>query len=284
MLFADSGLTKRDLAEYYSAVAGVMLPYLTDRPISMQRFPDGVAGPGFYEKATPAHFPDWLDTAVVDTAEGLQSQVVVNSAKALVYLANQACITPHTWLSRTKALDMPDQLIFDLDPSVDDIALVQRATTVFGEFLHELGLTSWVKTSGSRGFHIMVPLRPTENFNRTRTFAREVAETVAERVPRLLTVQQRRDQRGSRVYVDIMRNAYAQTVVPPYAVRARPGAPVSTPIEWYEVDSVTPDEYTMASVRARLSRRGDAWHGVRRRGQGLTKARHRLARVRGDVH
>src|SRR4051794_19709843 len=160
-----------------------MLPHLTDRPISMQRFPDGIDQGGFYEKKVPSHFPDWLDTAVVETADGTQSQVTVNNARTLVYLANQGCITPHTWLSRTRALDRPDQLVFDLDPSIDDLAMLRRATTMTGELLDAIGLTSYLKSSGSRGYHVVVPLRPQATFDETRAFALEVAEHLAKQEP-----------------------------------------------------------------------------------------------------
>jgi len=288
VLFPDSdssnetgeGLTKADLAEYYASVAPVMLPHLTDRPISMQRFPDGIDQDGFYEKKVPSHFPDWLDTAEVETADGRQAQVTVNNARTLVYLANQGCITPHTWLSRARALDRPDQLVFDLDPSIDDLAMLRQATTQTGELLDAIGLTSYLKSSGSRGYHVVVPLRPQATFDETRAFALEVAEHLAKQEPDLLTVEQRKSNRGDRVYIDIMRNAYAQTIVPPYAVRARPGGPVSAPMEWYELSRVAPDEYTITNLRRRLSTRGDPWNGIRRRAHGLTKASEKLARLR----
>lgn len=274
------GLTKRHLAEYYASVAHVMLPHLTARPINMQRFPDGIANGGYYEKAVPAYFPEWLDTTEVDTAHGPQTQVMINSAKSLVYLANQGCITPHTWLSRTRALDRPDQLIFDLDPSTDSVDQVRRATAMTGELLDDIGLTSYVKSTGSRGYHVVVPLRPIANFDETRAFAAAVAEHLTLRAPDLLTVEQCKDKRGDRVYIDVRRNGFGQTAVPPYAVRARPGAPVSTPMEWYELSHIGPGDYTITTLRRRLSTRGDPWNGIRRRAHGLSKAREKLARLR----
>ncbi|WP_197381339.1 non-homologous end-joining DNA ligase [Mycolicibacterium mengxianglii] len=278
VLFAD-GTTKLALAKYYQAVAAIMVPYLADRPISMQRFPDGISEPGFYEKTVPTHFPTWVDTVKVDTADDVQCQVAVNDARSLVYLADQACITIHTWLSRARALESPDQLIFDLDPSVDDLAKVRRATAMTGELLDEIGLTSFVKTTGSRGYHVMVPLRQRETFDETREFAKEVAQVLVGRAPELLTCEQRKANRGDKVYLDVARNGYGQTAVSPYAVRALPGAPVSTPIEWYELDRVAPDEFTVATIPGRLSRRGDAWHGMRRRAHGLDRARDKLSRL-----
>lgn len=283
VLFASEnsgGITKLGLAKYYQSVAAVMVPYLAERPISMQRFPDGIDGPGFYEKKAPSHFPPWVDTVKVQTAEDVQFQVVVADQRALVYLADQACITPHTWLSRYRALEFPDQLMFDLDPSTDDVDAVRRATIMTGELLDEIGLTSFVKTTGSRGFHVVVPLRQRETFDETRQFAHEVAEVLVRRAPELLTVEQRKAGRGDKVYIDIGRNSYGQTAVPPYAVRARPGAPVATPVEWYELDHVGPTDFTVGTIAGRLSRRGDAWHGMRRRAHGLDRAREKLNRLR----
>ena len=273
-------VTKLALAEYYSSVADVMLPFLKDRPINMQRFPDGVTHGGFYEKKVPSHFPDWVDTVEVHTADGNQRQVVVNSARALVYVANQACVTPHTWLSRAAALDEPDQLIFDLDPSSDDVSDVRRAVLLTREVLDDLGLTSYVKTTGSRGYHAVVPLRPGDDFDVVREFARDVAEYLAGRDPDLLTMEQRKDKRGRRVYVDVMRNGYGQTAVPPFAVRARPGAPVSMPIDWDEVDDVEPAQFTIVNLADRLKRQDDPWNGFRLHARGLARAREKLARLR----
>jgi bifunctional non-homologous end joining protein LigD len=275
-LFPTDGITKRDLAEYYEHIADVMLPHLEGRPISMQRFPDGIDGSSFYEKKVPEHFPDWVDTARVQTSDGEQRQVVVDSDRTLAYLAGQACVTPHTWLSSVPDLDLPDQIVFDMDPSADDLAAVRRATRITGEVLDELGLTAYVKTTGSRGYHVQVPLRPATDFDTVRQFARSVAGLLAERDPDLFTVEQRKDKRGDRVYVDVMRNAYGQTAVPPYAVRARAGAPVATPIEWDELARVEPAQYTISSVRRRLAQREDPWRDLRRHAQGLDKARAKL--------
>ncbi len=279
VLFPDAGIIKLDLATYYDDIAGVMLPHLRGRPINMQRFPDGIDGMAFYEKKVPSHFPDWVATVRVDTADGPQDQVLVEDARTLVYLAQQACITPHAWLSRADDLDRPDQLIIDLDPNADDpdvLAKVRRATRLTGELLDDLGLTSYLKTTGSRGYHVLVPLRRVEPFDEVRAFARRLGERLAAAAPDLLTVEHRKAKRGDRVFVDVLRNGYGQTAVPPYGVRARPGAPVATPIEWSELSRVTPDGHDVRSVRRRLRRRACPWAGVRRHAQGLGRARKRL--------
>jgi bifunctional non-homologous end joining protein LigD len=278
VLFPDDpahnyAVTKLDLAEYYAAVASVMVPHLRGRPVNMQRFPDGIGGMAFYEKKVPSHFPDFVHTVEVHTEDGTQRQVVVDDRRTLVYLAQQACLTPHTWLCTEKDLERPDQLVFDLDPSDDDLGKVRRATRLVGELLDDLGLTTYVKTTGSRGYHVLVPLRPSLEFDEVRAFARACAERLVEKEPGLLTIEQRKAKRGDRVFVDIGRNAYGQTAVPAYAVRARPGAPVSTPITWDELSKVKPAQFTVRSVRRRLARRDCPWSDVRRHAQTLTQAR-----------
>lgn len=272
-------ITKTDLARYYADVAEVMLPHLRGRPISMQRFPDGIDGMSFYEKKVPSHFPDFVSTVQVDTADGPQRQVTIENERTLVYLADQACLTPHVWLSTAEHLDAPDQLIIDLDPSVQDLAAVRRATRAVGALLEEIGLTSLVKTTGSRGYHVLVPLRPEREFDDVREFARSLARVLVAREPDLLTIEARKKNRGDRVLVDIQRNAYGQTAVPPYAVRARPGAPVATPIGWDEVSRIAPDGHTIASIRRRLAQFEDPWAGIAKHRQGLGKAAERLRRL-----
>ena len=280
-LFPESdrgpAVTKLDLARYYESVAEVMVPHLQARPVTMQRFPDGIGGSSFYEKKVPSHYPDFVHTTEVQTAEGRQRQVVVDDERSLVYLAQQACVTPHTWLCRADDLDRPDQLVIDLDPSVPDVDRVRRATRLVGELLDDLGLTSVLKTTGSRGYHVMVPLRRVQPFDDVRAFAREAAELLVDREPDLLTLEARKAKRGDRVLVDIQRNAYGQTAVPPYAVRARDGAPVATPITWRELGRVEPDQFTLRTIGRRLARGGDRWADLPR-AQSLGKARERLRR------
>lgn len=275
----DSAVTKADVAQYYADVAEVMLPHLRGRPISMQRFPDGIEGVSFFEKKVPGHFPDFIATVQVDTADGPQRQVRIEDERTLVYLADQACLTPHVWLSTEENLDAPDQLIVDLDPSVQDVAAVRRATRAVGELLDELGLASYLKTTGSRGYHVLVPLRPESDFDGVREFARSFAQVLVQREPQLLTTEARKNKRGSRVLVDVQRNGYGQTAVPPYALRVRPGAPVATPITWDELSRVQPGQYTISSIRRRLAQVEDPWAGIGRHRQTLTKAEEQLRQL-----
>jgi bifunctional non-homologous end joining protein LigD len=273
------GLTKADLARYYDAVAPAMLPHLVNRPLNLERYPDGIEGQRIIQQKASDHFPGWIRRVTVAKKGGTVQHVVARDAATLVYLADQACITIHSWLSRADRLDRPDRIIFDLDPSGGDAAEVARGARVIGDLLRELGLEPWVMTSGSRGYHVLVPLQRRADFDAVREFARGVAALAAARHPELFTVEQRKAKRGELILIDVMRNAYAHTAVAPYAVRARPGAPVATPLRWAELSDrdIAPDRFTIADVPARLEREGDAWEQVRSHAQPLAEARRRLA-------
>ena len=282
VLFPADGITKRDLARYYADVAGQMLPWLRDRPITMVRYPDGLGGPRFFQKNASAYFPDWIRRVVVGKEGGQVEHVICDKPATLVYLANQACIEIHEFTSRADKLDAPDQMVFDFDPP-DGAAFadVRRAALWARDLLDgELGLTSFVRTTGGRGLHVHVPLNRRADFDAVRDFTHRVAQVLARRYPDAITAEQRKDKRGQRIYADVMRNAYAQTVVASYGVRARPGAHVATPLDWAEVEDekLAPGRFTMATVRARLAGR-DPWAGFARSGQGLSEAARQLARL-----
>jgi bifunctional non-homologous end joining protein LigD len=281
VLYPDDGITKGDLLDYYRRVAERMLPHLRGRPVAMERYPDGIDGERIFQKDVPGHFPGWIDRAKVPKEGGTLQQVVCGEAATLVYLANQACITPHVFLSRVDRLDHPDQLIFDLDPAGDDFDGARRAALALRSLLEELKLPSFAKTTGGKGIHVTVPLDRRADFDTVRRFARDAAAVLAARQPDRLTTEQRKQQRKGRLYLDVMRNAYAQTAVPPYAVRARPGATVATPLDWSEVEdpSLRPSSFTIASV---IERTGDPWAGLRRRGRSLSRARQRLDALARD--
>jgi bifunctional non-homologous end joining protein LigD len=280
VLFPDDGVTKGDLISYYEAVAPRMVPYLKGRPLSLERFPDGIGDQRVFQQTVPRYFPDWIETASVKRVGGAGNvrHAVVGSAAALVYLANQACITPHAWLSRADRPKNPDQLIFDLDPPGDDFPAARRAALDVRELLTELGLPSLVKTTGGKGLHVHVLLDRTADFDQVREFAKGVAQVLVARHPKRYTTEQRIAKREGRLYLDIMRNAYGQTAVPPYAVRARPKAPVATPLDWSELDDrrMRGDRFTMRAVLRRLGHDCDPWSGTSRRGRSLTRPMHRL--------
>jgi bifunctional non-homologous end joining protein LigD len=271
VLFPADGITKRDLVEYYERIASTMLPYLEDRPIAMERFPDGIHAGGFFQKKAGAHFPSWLRTVSLPKRGGTVRYVICDNAESLVYLANQAVITPHAWLSRSGQPHHPDQMIFDLDPSKDDFAAVCLEARRLRKILKEHGLTSFVKTTGSRGLHVLVPLDRSANFEDVRAFAQTIAERLAQEDPEHVTTEVRKNKRAGRIFVDIARNAYAQTAAPPYAVRPRDGAPVASPLVWEELEDrkLRPDQFNIRNVFDRLKDLGDPWAGIGKRAQRL---------------
>ncbi|HEX5385835.1 MAG TPA: non-homologous end-joining DNA ligase [Gemmatimonadales bacterium] len=279
VLFPADGITKGNVVSYYLAVAPAMVPHLRDRPANLQRFPGGIDEPGFFQQARPDYFPSWVPGAVVKKEGGRIEHPLIQTAAALAYVANQGCITPHVWLSRVDRIDRPDQLIFDLDPSEKTLARVGEAARRVRELLAELGLTAFLKTTGSRGYHVTVPLDRRADFEAAREFAQAVAALLVRRHPALLTVEPRKADRGERIYIDTLRNAYGQTAVPPYAIRARPGAPVATPIAWDELGArgMRADRFTIRDVPSRLAAGIDPWRGWRRAARGVAGAARRLA-------
>jgi len=281
VLFPDVGVTKGDLVEHYRRVAGRMVPHLKGRPVSMQRFPGGIEEEGFYQKAAPDYFPDWIRRVTIGKEGGTVEHVVCDNAATLVYLANQGCITPHVWLSRVDRLDHPDRLIFDLDPPGDDFDAVSFAAGRLRELLGELGLDPYPMATGGRGLHLIVPLDRGADFDAARGFAKDVADLLAARHPDRLTTETRKNKRRGRLFLDYLRNAYAQTAVPPYAVRARPGAPVAVPLAWEELSdrSLRGGSWNTRNVWAGVEGKKDPWEGMARRARSLSGPRRKLDRI-----
>jgi bifunctional non-homologous end joining protein LigD len=273
-----SGITKADLARYYERVAPTMLSHIAERPLNLERYPDGIEGQRIIQQRASGHFPPWIARVEVPGRERPVEHVVASEPATLVYLAGQACITLHQWLSRRDRIDRPDRLVIDLDPSSQKPAEVRRATRIFGDVLREVGLEPHVMTTGSRGYHVTVALQRRAPFDEVREFARELARVATAREPRLFTSEQRKAKREGKLLIDIQRNAYAHTSVAPYAVRARPDAPVATPLHWEELDetSTRADRWTIRVVPGRLERDGDPWREIARHSQTLTAARKRL--------
>jgi bifunctional non-homologous end joining protein LigD len=287
VLFPDSGITKGDLVEYYQRIAEIMLPHLKDRPLSIQRFPSGIEQSGFYQKEVPDYFPEWIDRVdiYVEQDEETQPQVVCSNAETLVYLANQGTITLHAWLSRAAHLRQPDRVIFDLDPPDDkDFEAVRDAARLLREMLEEVNLASFVMTTGSRGLHVLVPLQPLDDFDAVRDFARDLCELAARRWPERLTTEVRKEKRQGRLFLDYLRNAYAQTAIAPYTVRAKPGAPVAVPLDWEELSSpsLKSDRYTLGNIFRRLANKADPWKDIMERAHKLKPARQRMDDLLGS--
>ena len=285
VLFPDDGITKEDLARYYADAAGRMLPWLRDRPVTMMRYPDGLTGQRIVQKNVPAYFPDWIRRVDVPKEGGVVEQAVCDKPADLVYMAGQACIEVHGTTSRADRIDAPDQMVFDFDPpDAKHFAAVRQAALWTRELLGELGLSSYVRTTGGRGLHVHVALDRQAGFDQVRDFTHRVATVLASRYPDVITAEQRKDKRGERVYADIMRNGYAQTVVASYGVRARPGATVATPLSWSEVEDadLEPGQFTISTIRVRLDRADDPWDGFTRARYGLGRASERLAELSPD--
>ncbi|WP_346777115.1 non-homologous end-joining DNA ligase [Streptomyces sp. HNM0575] len=279
VLFPDDGITKSELARHYRQVAPRAVPRLRRRALMMERHPDGIGGKPLMQKNVPGYFPDWVHTAELPKEGGTVLHPVCDNADTLVYLAGQACITPHRWLSRTDRPDNPDLLIFDLDPSGGaDFDDVRWAASCVGGLLEQVELPSQLMTTGSRGLHVIAPLDRRSDFDTVRAFARRISRLLVSRHPDRLTDEARKAGRGDRVYLDIQRNAYAQTAVAPYSVRARPGAPVATPVAWSELDDpeLRPDRWNLRNIADRL-RRHDPWADVSARGRSVRAADRRLS-------
>ncbi|KES08800.1 ATP-dependent DNA ligase [Streptomyces toyocaensis] len=273
--------TKGDLVDYHRAVAPFMLPHLRGRPLMLDRRPDGIDGPAFMQKNTPEGYPGWITRAEVAKEDGTVTHTVCDDTATLLYLVDQASITLHRWLSRTAGIDRPDRLVFDLDPSGDDFGAVREAARLLRELLDELRLPSAPMTTGSRGLHVIVPLNGDHDVDDVRAFAREVADALADAHPGRLTTAARKKDRGGRLYLDVQRNAYAQTAVAPYTVRALTGAPVAVPVSWDQLDDpeVHARRWTVADAVEQA--RSDPWAGLLRRGRALGPARRRLAGLTG---
>ncbi len=281
-----SGVTKLDLARYMEAVAPALLRHVADRPLNLQRFPDGVAKHGIFQQHMPDYFPAWIDRCETPKEGGTVTHVVASDAATLVYLANQACVTLHTWLSRCDRLDRPDRLVIDLDPSGGTADDVRAAALMIGAILRdELELTPFALATGSRGYHVVVPLQRRHDHDEVRAFARDLGRLAVVREPRRLTLAQRKVNRGGRILVDVQRNAYAHTAVVPYSVRALPAATCAAPLHWDELDDrrTRPDRFSIRSLPARLARLGDPWEQIDARPHALGAARRALDGLLAEV-
>jgi bifunctional non-homologous end joining protein LigD len=272
------GVTKLDLARYYADIAAEMVPLISGRPLNMERYPDGITGTKIFQQHAGKHFPPWIKRVETPKSGGTVEHVVADDAATLVYLANQGVITLHAWLSRADRLNRPDRLIVDLDPSVEDHPTMRLAARSVAELLSEVGLDPWAMTSGSRGYHVVVPLARRNDYDYVREFSRDFAELAERRHSDLFTVEQRKANREGKILLDMMRNAFGHTSVAPYSVRARPGAPVATPLRLEELSdsSTLPERWTLRTVRERLEQVGNPWAEIDSHRQSLGAARRKL--------
>jgi bifunctional non-homologous end joining protein LigD len=262
VLFPDDGITKSDLAAYYDMIAPVMLPHIVRRPVTMERYPSGIGKKGFWQKDVSKGFPDWLERIAVPKKDGTVHHPLVTDQRSLLWITNQNTITQHVWVSRAPKLYYPDVCVFDLDPPSDHNPDILRAVTLaVRDHLAALGYESWVKTSGSKGFHILLSLDGTARMGEVARFANAIGMEMVKRDPKRLTQEFSKADRNGRIYMDTGRNGYSATFAAAYTVRAKPGAPVSAPCSWEEIESgaVSPQSFTLRTMAKRIDTVGDLW-------------------------
>ncbi len=282
VMFPDEGITKRDLRRYYQRIADRILPELADRPMLARRFPDGAEGEGILLRKIPDHFPRWIERVRLENDQGEETEYILcNDEATLLYLVDQACIEFYVWSSRVDRPGNPDRMIFDLDPEDARTRAVRAGARALREVLDELSLPSFVKTTGQRGLHIVVPLDRSAEFEEVRVFANDVARIVSARAPDKFTTEARGDARGGRLYIGGERNVLGRPTIATYSVRAKPGAPVAAPIEWRELYRRAPrsDQYHMRNIFRRLGQKESAWHSMPQQAIKLSAARALLRRV-----
>jgi len=282
VLFPDDGITKGELAAYYEAIAPVMLPHISARPITMERYPAGIDKKGFWQKDVSKGFPSWLERIAVPKKDGMVHHPLVSDTRSLLWVTNQNTITQHVWTSRAPNLYYPDVCVFDLDPSKqDEPGELRAAALALRDLLKELGLATWVKTSGSKGFHILASLDGSARMGEVARFAHAIGALLVARQPERFTQEFSKVDRGGRILVDTGRNGYSATFAAAYTVRAKPGAPVSAPCTWEEVESgkVTPRTFTLRTMADRVAAAGDLWSDLHKRGASLRRPIERLKKL-----
>src|SRR5215510_726499 len=271
VFFAERGETKGDLAEHYQRVAEPLMRTMGGRPVLLQRFPDGASGPSFFQKRVPKNIPDWLQTTVVSTPNGTTSQALIAAdIDHVLWAVNLGCLGFHVWPYLAAEPGHADELRIDLDPTPGvDFTQIRAAPRELQKLFAELGIVGYPKTTGNRGLHVYVRLMPRWDSYQVRAAAVAVARELERRRPDLITAAWWKEERGSRVFVDYNQNAPHKTVFGAWSVRARPGAQVSAPVAWAEVEDIHPDQFTIASLPARLESTGDPWLGMNEEPQSL---------------
>lgn len=284
VLFPKSGITKGDLIHYYETIADYMLPYLEDRPLTMHRFPNGISEEGFFQKNASDYFPDWIKTVKIKKKDGWVNHVICDNKKTLVYLVRQGTLTFHVTLSKIDKIDYPDKLIFDLDPSEHNFKQAHKGAQILRKLLVEqLGLPTYVMLTGSDGLHLVIPLMRVENFDEVREFAKKAASYLVEKYPGDFTIAMRKDKREGRLFLDYLRNSYAQTSVCPFSARASEHAPIAMPITWEELNEINDSQaYNIRNAFERISHVNDPWNGFLDNAQILSPAKKRMEKLTGS--
>jgi len=279
------GHTKGDLVKYYYEVAKYILPYLKDRPLIMKRYPNGIAGP-FFHQHDVNEVPEYVHTATLDVEGHTVDYIVGDNVATLLYMANMGAIERHPWHSRVRNLDRPDWFVFDLDPQGVEWDVICDVAVTCKEILDSLGLESYAKTSGSRGIHVYVPIKPAYSYEQVADFAESVARLVEREHPDVATLERSlKKRKAARIYLDHMQNARGKSVVAPYSVRPKPGATVSAPVEWNEIKrkQVTIQDFNIETMMERLRRRGDIFKPVLANRQRLDGAIKKLDGLNGKA-
>ncbi len=239
----DIGISKAELVEYYNEIAPLMLPHVKDRLISLLRFPDGVSGEKFFQKNVPDYFPEWLETKCVERRGGETCYSIITDEAGIVFLGAQVAV-PHIMVARADMPNTPDQMIFDLDPSLPDVPLLRSAARKLRSLLESLGFTPYIMTTGGRGYHIAVPILREFDSEKVRGFALKIAETLAAH-DKTLTTEFIKERRKDRIFIDVNRITVMQTSIAPYAARAERGIPIASPFAWDELPTTSPTSYTI---------------------------------------
>ena len=283
VFYPDESYTKRDVINYYDAVSGLILPHLKDRPLSLKRYPNGIKDEFFFQKHVPESFAPWLRTELIDSDhnEAPINYVFAQDRASLLYLANLGCIDQNPWMSRLGSLDNPDFILIDLDPQDCPYDMIVEAALMVKQVLDEIDIEGYPKTTGGRGMHVYIPVETEYTYEATRTFAEVIARIVIRRKPELFTTPRSVSKRErNRVYFDWVQNAKSKTIAAPYVLRAYPGAPVATPLEWQEVrKGLDPRQFNIANARERFQEKGDLFAGVLSRPQKMEKALGKLEKL-----
>jgi len=268
--FPKTKITKENIIDYYNDVSKYFLKHIKNHLVVLQRFPDGIDHDSFYQKQISDYFPNFIKRKTIKLkTDGKQTLVIIDSKQSLQYLVNQATIVFHSWLSDATTINNPDKIVFDLDPSTDDLKDLRFGAKQLQKILQSHNLTPYIMTTGSRGYHIVVPIIPHQTFETVHDFAKKIAAQLAANYPDRFTITPTKSKRNGKVFIDYLRNSYGQTSVAPYSVRALEGAPVATPIEWSELSKTKPQKYTIKNIFRRLSIKGDAWKDFYKNAQHL---------------
>jgi bifunctional non-homologous end joining protein LigD len=278
VLYPTGGITKTEIINYYGKIAPLLLPHIRDRPLVIQRYPDGIKKSGFYQKNTPTYYPRWIKRKKIQNT----NYAVCNDKETLLYFVNQASLVIHSWQSRVNNIKKPDRIIIDLDPDEKEEKKIMMPYLVKGalairEILQKIGLTSYLMSTGSKGYHIMIPIKPELEFEKVRDFALRITALIEIGNPQRFTTQIRKEKRKGKVFLDINRNANAQLAVMPYSLRAIDKAPIATPLEWKEL---TPGQdsqkYHIKNITKRIKEKGDVWKGFEKKRGSVTLALEKL--------